>query len=116
MHGTCECSPVGDCRQCAILCDVTDDQHDVEATWEISDELDLHTFTPRDVPDLVPDYLDECVARGFTEVRIVHGKGKGTLRRIVHAALDRHPAVERYEIAGHGFGSWGATRVWLKRS
>lgn len=93
-----------------------EERDDDEPVWEIGDELDLHTFAPRDVSSLVPDYLDECVARGFTEVRIVHGKGKGTLRRTVHAALDRHPAVERYELGGHGFGSWGATRVWLKPS
>jgi len=80
---------------------------------EITDELDLHTFRPNEVADLVPDYLDECVARGFAEVRIVHGKGKGTLRRIVHAALDRHPAVESYVLAGAS-GGWGATLVRLR--
>jgi dsDNA-specific endonuclease/ATPase MutS2 len=92
-----------------------DDQMDEGGeVWEITDELDLHTFRPRDVAELVPDYLDECVTRGYAEVRIIHGKGKGTLRRIVHAALERHPAVERFELAGTGFGSWGATRVWLR--
>lgn len=80
---------------------------------EITDELDLHTFLPRDVKELVPDYIDECVARGFASVRIIHGKGKGTLRRIVHAALDRHPAVASYKIGDHGSGSWGATLVEL---
>lgn len=93
--------------------DPTDD--DESSSWEITDELDLHTFRPSDVAELVPDYLQECLARGFTEVRIIHGKGKGTLRRIVHAALERDPAVERFELAGTGFGSWGATRVWLRK-
>jgi len=82
--------------------------------WEITDELDLHTFRPNEVKDLVPDYLDECVARGFRQVRIIHGKGKGTLRRIVQAALERHPAVEGFELGGMGGGSWGATIVRLK--
>jgi len=81
---------------------------------EITDELDLHTFAPRDVNQLVPDYIDECIERGFREVRIIHGKGTGALRRIVHAALERHSAVESYRLAGHGEGAWGATIASLK--
>ena len=77
--------------------------------------LDLHTFQPRDVKSLVPNYIDECVARGIFQVRIVHGKGTGTLRRIVHAALDRHPAVVSYRHEGGSGGSWGATVVDLRR-
>ena len=46
--------------------------------------LDLHTFTPQEVKDLVSTYLDECLERGITEVQIIHGKGKGVLRRIVY--------------------------------
>jgi dsDNA-specific endonuclease/ATPase MutS2 len=83
---------------------------------EITDELDLHTFHPREVKGLVADYLDECVARGFEQVRIVHGKGTGTLRAIVHAVLDRHPAVIDYRLGGEGAGSWGATLVRLRLS
>ncbi len=73
--------------------------------------LDLHTFAPQDVKDLVPTYLDECLERGITEVIIIHGKGKGVLRRIVRAALDRHPAVVSYEYGG----SWGATAATLRQ-
>lgn len=80
---------------------------------DIGDVLDLHTFAPRDVPELVPDYLDECVRLGLRHVRIVHGKGKGVLQRIVHAALDRHPAVVSYRLGGDGAGGWGATLVEL---
>lgn len=81
----------------------------------VSDELDLHTFRPADVAELVADYLDECARLGFEEVRIVHGKGKGTLRRTVHAVLDRHPAVAGYALADGARGSWGATLVTLER-
>lgn len=81
--------------------------------FQLGDELDLHTFSPRDVPSLVPDYIDECLERGFTQVRIIHGKGKGVQRRIVHAALDRHPGVVRYELADPFAGGWGATIAWL---
>ena len=87
---------------------------DLEAVaMEITGELDLHTFRPSDVPTLVPDYLDECVARGLREVRIVHGKGKGVVRRMVHAALDRHPRVVSYKLGDERSGSWGATLVIL---
>jgi dsDNA-specific endonuclease/ATPase MutS2 len=81
--------------------------------FEVGDELDLHTFAPRDVPSLVPDYIEACLERGFAQVRIIHGKGKGVQRRIVHAALDRHPGVVRYELAEPFAGGWGATIAWL---
>lgn len=75
--------------------------------------LDLHTFRPQEVRDVVGDYLDACRERGITEVRIVHGKGIGTLRRIVHAALDRRDDVLSYRLAGDRSG-WGATLVSLR--
>lgn len=80
---------------------------------EITDVLDLHTFAPRDVASLVGDYVDECVARGFRHVRIIHGKGKGVQRRIVHAALERHPSVISYRLGDESSGGWGATVVEL---
>ena len=81
---------------------------------EINGELDLHTFAPAEVKELVPDYLDECVKKGISQVRIVHGKGRGVLRRVVQAALDRHPRVISYQLGGTGAGSWGATLVTLR--
>lgn len=75
--------------------------------------LDLHAFRPAEVKDLVPEYLAECRARGILAVRIIHGKGQGTLRRIVHAALERLPYVRGYGAAGQGSGGWGATVVDL---
>ncbi len=82
----------------------------------IDGTLDLHTFAPRDVKSLVPDYIDECLARGITQIRIIHGKGTGTLRRIVHGILDEHPHVAGYRHEGGSGGSWGATVVDLKLS
>jgi dsDNA-specific endonuclease/ATPase MutS2 len=75
--------------------------------------LDLHTFQPRDVKYLVPDYIEECRKRGILELRIIHGKGTGTLRRTVHAILEKLPEVAEYQLGGHGSGSWGATLVTL---
>ncbi len=80
---------------------------------EITDSLDLHTFSPRDVKELVADYLVLAAEKGFTSVRIIHGKGTGTLRRIVHAVLDDHPLVAGYRLAGDASG-WGATLVNLR--
>ena len=76
--------------------------------------LDLHTFSPRDVPDLVPTYIDECRARGILELRIVHGKGKGVLRRTVHAILERRDDILEYRLAEPHRGGWGATLVTLR--
>ncbi len=95
--------------------DWSDDYEQPEAIEvEITDELDLHNFAPREVSELVGYYVDECIERRFARVRIIHGKGRGTLRRTVHAALERHPGVERYQLADERGGSWGATWAWLR--
>lgn len=77
--------------------------------------LDLHAFRPADIGTLIPDYLEECRNRGITEVRLVHGKGTGTLRRSVHALLARLDLVQHYRLADESGGSWGATLVVLRR-
>ena len=88
---------------------VTDEIHPLPITGE----LDLHTFKPRDVGSLVPEYLSECQARGILTVRIIHGKGTGTLRRAVRAMLDRHPLVTSYETAARQEGGEGVTVAYL---
>ncbi len=80
----------------------------------ITGELDLHTFHPRDLGELIPAYLNECAARGIRQVRIVHGKGTGTLRTTVHALLQRSPLVASFRLGDETTGSWGATLVTLK--
>lgn len=76
--------------------------------------LDLHTFQPREIKDLVPDYLAECLQRDILRVRIIHGKGIGNLRRTVHSILAKHPDVESFALASEHFGGWGATIVHLR--
>jgi DNA-nicking Smr family endonuclease len=77
--------------------------------------LDLHTFKPRDVKELVTDYLAACLERGIYQVRIIHGKGIGQLRATVHALLAKHPAVVSYTLDHPQYGGWGATIVHLRR-
>ncbi len=77
--------------------------------------LDLHAFSPKDVKDLVPEYIEECRRRGIFVIRIVHGKGTGTLKGIVHEILRRSPGVESFEDAGPLSGGWGATIVRLRK-
>jgi dsDNA-specific endonuclease/ATPase MutS2 len=92
------------------------DEIDAEAAVQlpIDGTLDLHTFHPRDVQQLVPDYLEACRALDILQVRVVHGKGTGTLQRIVHVTLDRLDYVESYAPGGMGGGGWGATVVILR--
>ena len=80
----------------------------------INGELDLHTFRPSEISELVPDYIGLCLEKGIQRVRIIHGKGIGTLRTMVHALLKRDPRVRRFELAGADEGGWGATIVWLE--
>ena len=82
----------------------------------IDGELDLHTFRPQDVKEVLLAYLDECQRRGILEVRVVHGKGIGQLRQTVHALLGRHPAVLSFSLATEPFGGSGATFVHLRHA
>jgi DNA-nicking Smr family endonuclease len=80
----------------------------------IDGTLDLHTFQPREVAVLVADYIAECQRLGILELRIIHGKGTGSLRRTVHAVLQKLPEVMSFRLADENAGSWGATLVNLK--
>ncbi len=82
----------------------------------INGTLDLHTFRPGEIKYLVPDYLEECRKKRIYQVRIIHGKGTGTLRRTVHAILHRLSYVQDFRLADETAGSWGATLVTLQEA
>jgi DNA-nicking Smr family endonuclease len=62
----------------------------------IEDSIDLHTFQPQEVAGLVEEYLHQARLKGYREVRIIHGRGIGVQRRMVHSILSRHPHVIAY--------------------
>jgi DNA-nicking Smr family endonuclease len=81
----------------------------------ITGELDLHTFRPQDLGELIPAYLAECARHGLRTVRIIHGKGIGTLRTTVHALLRKSEWVASFQLGDETSGSWGATVVTLRQ-
>jgi dsDNA-specific endonuclease/ATPase MutS2 len=81
---------------------------------EVEDSIDLHSFPPRDVPDVVDAYLGEAVEKGFSEVRLIHGRGIGVQRDRVQKLLARHSLVSGFHDASPDRGGWGATIAYLK--
>jgi DNA-nicking Smr family endonuclease len=88
---------------------------DASTELPIDGTLDLHTFRIQEIPDLIHDYLDECQRRGVREIRIVHGRGKGTLRRIVQGELKKRTDLLENRLAPRERGGWGATLVTLRK-
>jgi len=89
-------------------------QPDDPVELPITDSLDLHSFLPRDVPSVVDEYLRAAHARGFREVRLIHGRGIGVQRRIVQSLLRDHPLVAGFADAPEDRGGRGATLVTLR--
>jgi hypothetical protein len=81
----------------------------------VEDFIDLHPFPPRDIPDIVADYLDAAHAKGFREVRLIHGRGVGVQRERVRSALEKHRLVASFSDATADRGGWGATIAYLSR-
>jgi len=96
------------------MVDFEESEDDEPVELPVDGVLDLHTFHPGDVKELLPDYIAACREKGILEVRIIHGKGTGALRETVHSILRRLPEVLSFRLAGEGAGSWGATIVILR--
>jgi DNA-nicking Smr family endonuclease len=99
----------------AADCREKDDHGEDAIEIPIDGILDLHTFRPRDVKELLPEYVAACRRKGIHEIRIIHGKGTGALRETVHSILRRLPCVASVRTAGEDAGGWGATLVILDR-
>ena len=87
---------------------------DAPVELEVTDVLDLHSFPPREVSQIVRDYLDLACESGFEQVRIIHGRGVGVQRDTVRKILARDPRVEAFGDAPAGAGGWGATWARLR--
>ncbi|HXV59983.1 MAG TPA: Smr/MutS family protein [Vicinamibacteria bacterium] len=94
--------------------DDEDDAIDDTVVVPIEDAIDLHAFAPGDIPSVVESYLEAAQEKGLTEVRIIHGRGKGVQKERVRQVLSRSALVERFEEATPDRGGWGATVVNLK--
>lgn len=92
---------------------MADAPEDDPVTLPISDELDLHSFAPRDIPSVVEEYLEACREKGILEVRLVHGRGKGVQRAVVMRLLSQLECVAELREAPPEAGGWGATFVKL---
>ena len=93
---------------------MTDEEPDVVEV-PIEESIDLHAFAPRDIPTVGEGYLEAAVERGFREVRLIHGKGKGVQRGRVQQILRGHPLVEEFFDGVSGRGAWGATIARLRQ-
>lgn len=96
--------------------DATDPGASVEETVAIplTGELDLHPFSPRDIPSVVEEYVHACLEKGVRHLRLAHGRGKGVQRATVRRVLASLPEVESFRDAPPGAGGWGATVVELR--
>lgn len=83
--------------------------------YPIGEELDLHTFPVRELKKVLEEYLYQCQRKGFTQVRIIHGKGIGTQRRMVRKILEKNQYVLSFSEPPAELGGWGATLVRLRR-
>ncbi|MCK4548194.1 MAG: Smr/MutS family protein [Candidatus Eisenbacteria sp.] len=80
----------------------------------VTTELDLHGLYPEQVPPMLEDFIRNAAEKGYPEVKIVHGKGRSTMKRIVLEFLEKHPLVESFRDAWDSGSGWGATVVKIK--
>ena len=79
----------------------------------ITGELDLHAFAPRDIPDVVAEYVRACREKGILRVRLIHGRCRGVQRAEVRRTLRSLPGVASVADAPPAAGGWGATVIDL---
>lgn len=82
----------------------------------ITGELDLHTFAPSETKAVLEAYFEACLTKKIYHVRVIHGKGTGTLRETVHSHLRHSSLVDSFRLGDETTGGWGATLVTLRRT
>jgi DNA-nicking Smr family endonuclease len=87
---------------------------DLSDAFVVTTELDLHGLYPEQVPPMLEDFLQNAHERGYPEVKIIHGKGRSTMKRVVLEFLEKHPLVESCRDAWDSTSGWGATVVRVK--
>jgi dsDNA-specific endonuclease/ATPase MutS2 len=110
-------APAEDGAQASGCAEPPDDEPegpDAVGVIAIEDSIDLHGFQPRDVPDVVDAYLEAAAEQGLSEVRLIHGRGKGVQRQRVQSLLARHELVASFRDAPAHRGGWGATIARLR--
>ncbi len=95
--------------------DADGEREDAPVVVPITDSLDLHSFDPRQIPSVVEEYLNACRERGLTEVRLIHGRGRGVQRAVVQRVLRGRNDVLMFHDAPPEAGGWGATVARLRR-
>ena len=96
------------------MCDDHSDQA-LPQKYPIDGTLDLHQFDPSETKEIVSAFIDACLDKGIRTLRIVHGKGRGVLREIVHSLLRKDKRVNNFRHESGSGGGWGATLVDLER-
>jgi len=91
-----------------------EDAPDDAVTVPLTGELDLHPFSPRDIPSVVEEYVRACHEKGVRHLRLAHGRGRGVQRAAVRRVLAGLPEVGSFDDAPPGAGGWGATVVELR--
>ena len=79
----------------------------------VDGELRIRRLTVDEALFRLDTYLNDAFMAGLPSVRIVHGKGTGTLRHAVHKVLAKHPLVKSFRLGGWGEGDYGVTLVEL---
>jgi len=126
MHVTCcRIAPFGFSTEPDRMCPETDEpeddrvergagEEDLPEPFVVTTELDLHGVFPEQAPAMLEDFLLNAREKGYPEVKIIHGKGRSTMKRIVLEFLEGYPGVESYRDAWDSMSGWGATIVRLR--
>lgn len=97
-----------------VMCSDLEGSFEEPIALPVEDSIDLHAFSPGEIPSLVEEYLCQAHRAGFREVRIIHGRGKGVQRAIVQSVLEKSPLVLSFSDAPPEWGGWGATIALLR--